>query len=130
MMKKILFVLALILVIISWYIISGKNNERVIKYKLEGKEYELLVADNSKEWEEGLMFVREAKYDGMIFLFPDKKQRFFWNKNTYLDLNIYWLDDDKVVGKDKLPSIEKSKEIIKVFSPSPVNKVIEVVNIL
>ena len=35
----------------------------------------------------------------MIFIFPDKERQTFWNKNTYLDLDIYWMNDDKVVGK-------------------------------
>lgn len=63
--------------------------------------------------------------DGMIFIFPDKKTRTFWNKNTYLNLDVYWLDDEKVVGKSFLPSILKSKEIITINSSGKVNKVIE-----
>ena len=63
----------------------------------------------------------------MIFIFPDKEFRNFWNQNTYLDLDVYWLDDDKVTGKDYLPSILKSKETITISSPKEVNKVVEIV---
>lgn len=65
--------------------------------------------------------------DGMMFIFPDKDYRTFWNMNTYLDLDVYWIDGDRVVGKDYLPSILKSKEIITVESRVKVNKVIEIV---
>lgn len=65
--------------------------------------------------------------DGMIFIFPEKDYRTFWNKNTYLDLDIYWIDDNKVVGKDYLPSILKSKEIVTVKSRVEVNKVVEII---
>lgn len=65
--------------------------------------------------------------DGMIFIFPNKKMRTFWNENTYLDLDIYWLNDDKVVGKDFLPSITETKEPLIVDSKRSVNKVIEIV---
>ena len=63
----------------------------------------------------------------LIFLFPNKEYQKFWNKNTYLDLDIYWFDDVKLVSQDFLPSIEKSKEVIMVSSPQPVNRVIEIV---
>jgi len=65
--------------------------------------------------------------DGMMFIFKDKKFRTFWNKNTYFDLDVYWILDEKVIGKSYLPSIEKTKELIYVNSPAPVNKVVEIV---
>ena len=65
--------------------------------------------------------------DGMIFIFPEKEYRTFWNKNTYLDLDIYWLDNDSVVGKDYLPNILKTKKIFTVDSGKEVNKVVEIV---
>jgi len=65
--------------------------------------------------------------DGMIFIFPEKDFRSFWNENTYLDLDVYWIDGDKVVGKSYLPSIEKSKEIVTIDSSGSVDKVVEIV---
>jgi uncharacterized membrane protein (UPF0127 family) len=63
----------------------------------------------------------------MIFIFPSKQIQNFWNKNTYLDLNLYWMDDEKVVGKSVLPSILKSKETITVNSGKEVNRVVEII---
>ncbi len=101
--------------------------QEIITYNLEGKNLTLLVADTDEEREQGLMFYRELKdVDGMIFLFPDKTTRAFWNKNTLMDLDVYWIDEDKIVGKSLLPSIEKSKETVVVQSPKPANKVIEI----
>ena len=34
--------------------------------------------------------------DGMLFQFPDKKIRTFWNKNTVSNLDLYWIDGDKL----------------------------------
>ena len=73
------------------------------------------------------MFRRTLDGDGMIFLFPEKQVRTFWNMNTYLDLDVYWLDGNQVIGKDYLPSIEKSGKTVTIFSPKPVNRVIEIV---
>lgn len=108
---------------------SPQNNYQdfqTISYKLQAKSYKLLLADTPEKWEKGLMFFRKLEgVDGMIFLFPDKQPRIFWNKNTLMDLDLLWIDDNKVVGKSFLPSIEKSKEVVTVSSPKPVNKVIE-----
>lgn len=95
-------------------------------YKLNGKTYKFLVADTPEKWQKGLMYYRSLEgVNGMIFLFPDKQYRNFWNKNTYMDLNLYWLDDDVVIGQVLLPSIEKAKNLVVVHSPGLANKVIE-----
>jgi uncharacterized membrane protein (UPF0127 family) len=108
-----------------------KKSQKLIYYSLEGKTYKLLPAKTPLEHQKGLMFYRDKKdlkgADGMIFIFPDKNYRTFWNKNTFLDLDVYWIDGDRIVGKDFLPSIEKTKEILTINSPKPVNKVVEIV---
>jgi gamma-polyglutamate biosynthesis protein CapA len=103
-------------------------SERLIPYELENKIYLLREAKTPGEWQKGLMFVKKpVDYDGMIFIFPDKQIRTFWNQNTFIDLEVYWLDDDKIIGKDKLESIEKTKMIKTIQSPGPINKVIELI---
>jgi len=108
-----------------------KKSQKLIYYSLEGKTYKLLPAKTPLEHQKGLMFYRSKKElkgaDGMIFIFSNKNYRTFWNKNTFLDLDVYWIDGDKIVGKDFLPSIEKTKEILIINSPKPVNKVVEIV---
>ncbi len=93
--------------------------------------YHLLVARNSAQWTKGLMYYQSKDelngIDGMIFIFPEKQVRSFWNKNTYLDLDIYWMEGEKVIGKSYLPSILKSKEIVVVKSSGEVNRVVEIV---
>lgn len=127
MRKKIIIaVLILLLLLIATQVIIAPH-KGTISYTLQGREYMLLIAKTPQEWEKGLMYVRKLdNADGMIFLFPDKEVRSFWNKNTYVDLYIYWLDNDKVIGKSFLPSVEK-EGIVSVNSPSLVNKVIEII---
>jgi len=74
-----------------------------------------------------MFYKKPVDFDGMIFIFPDKDYRTFWNKNTYLDLDVYWLNDDKVVGKSFLPSILKSKKVVTVGSGEEVNRVVEII---
>jgi uncharacterized membrane protein (UPF0127 family) len=123
-----LFAVGFLLLFLFFYF---KKSQRLISYSLEGKTYKLLIAKMPFEYQKGLMFYRDKKElkgaDGMIFIFSDKNYRTFWNKNTFLDLEVYWIDGKKVVGKDFLPSIEKTKEIFTVSSPKPVDKVVELV---
>jgi|SRR3989344_5142455 len=134
-MKKIILGFIIGIFILSGVILLNKNRQDQdryeeftrINYKLENKNLKLLVADIPEEWQRGLMYFRKLEgVDGMIFIFPDKQQRTFWNKNTFMNLDILWIDGEKVVGKSYLPSIEKSKEIVTVKSSKPADKVIEI----
>jgi len=51
------------------------------------------VADTPKEMQKGLMFVEEMPIEeGMIFLYPEQRQTFFWMKNTLIPLDIMFFD--------------------------------------
>lgn len=105
------------------------NNYQVQQKIIEGKKYTLVIADNPERWQKGLMFMRKPVkgYDGMIFIFPEYNYRTFWNLNTFENLDLYWMKDDEVTGTSPLPSIEESKEIVRVSSPEPVNIVVEII---
>jgi uncharacterized membrane protein (UPF0127 family) len=127
-MPKIFILLLLFCFLIVLVLIVKQKQSHLITFKLEGKTYKLLIAQNEKEWTQGLMNVKcPCDFDGMLFIFPDKQIRSFWNQNTFIDLNVYWLDENKVVGKDYLPSILKTKEPLVITSPLPVNRVIEII---
>ncbi len=129
-MKKFLFI-SFVLAVITYFFVFKNNhclNNQTKIYSINNKNYCLLTAKNQTEWERGLMFYKKpVNFDGMIFIFPDKEMRSFWNKNTYMDLEVYWMDGEKVVGKSFLPSMNKNKKAITVSSPKIVNKVIEIV---
>lgn len=53
----------------------------------------LEVADDAAERELGLMYRQELpKRTGMLFVFPDEKPRSFWMKNTYLSLDLLFVN--------------------------------------
>jgi len=130
-MVKIRYIFLLVVGFLLLVLFFYRKPQKFISYSIEGKTYKLLPAKTPLEHQKGLMFYRSKKElkgaDGMIFIFSNKNYRTFWNKNTFLDLDVYWIDGDRIVGKDFLPSIEKTKEILIINSPKPVNKVVEIV---
>ncbi|MBI3619735.1 DUF192 domain-containing protein [Candidatus Roizmanbacteria bacterium] len=132
MKKTRLLLSGLILIIAGVFVAKSTmnlghwNGYRLTGYTLDNKRYKFAVAENEKQYVQGLMFVKKPlPIDGMLFVFPDKKYRTFWNRNTHLPLILYWLLDDKVVGKNYLPAIDESKIVFTIESPAPVNKVVE-----
>jgi uncharacterized membrane protein (UPF0127 family) len=97
---------------------------------IDNKNFNVLVADSPSKWEYGLMNVKSKKdicgHDGMIFTFPIAMPQTFWNKNTLVDLDIYWMNGEKKVGQGKLPAITKSG-LTTVSSPEAVDRVVEII---
>ncbi|MCS7307301.1 MAG: DUF192 domain-containing protein [Aquificaceae bacterium] len=86
-----------------------------------------MVADTQEKQEKGLMGYRSlVNFDGMVFVYKEKAIRHFWNKNTYLELDLYWIDGEHVVGRSYLPPVDRFGLVI-VSSPQPVDKVVELV---
>jgi uncharacterized protein len=65
----------------------------MITLTLGGRPFQLQVADNEGEHQIGLMYRDSMPADhGMLFVFPDERQREFWMKNTRIPLDIIYLD--------------------------------------
>lgn len=134
---KVLFILAVISVLIAFYTLQKPtynggglwNGYTTTQMTLEGKTYTLVVAETPEHWEQGLMYVRKPVrgFDGMVFYFPEEQRLNFWNKNTFVDLTLYWLKNGEVVGTSELPSIEKSNGIVSVGSLEAVDTVVEII---
>lgn len=69
--------------------------EQLIKKKisLNGKNLAVEVAETAAQHERGLMFREKLGEDeGMLFVFKNEETRFFWMKNTLIDLSIAYFD--------------------------------------
>lgn len=68
--------------------------------KLNQKTFKLWVMDTSAKRQEGMMYL-EAKdlpeNYGMLFVFPKPQPLAFWMKNTYVSLDLVFLDQDKKI---------------------------------
>lgn len=56
------------------------------------------IASTSETRKKGLMFKEKlAKDKGMLFIWPDEKERTFWMKNTLIPLDLIFVSKDKNV---------------------------------
>ena len=102
------------------------KSEKVL-LNIDGRNYTLLTARTSVEKMKGLSGITELKNaDGMVFYFEPAEKITFWNKNTHLDLELVWMNGDKIIGRDFLPAEDRAGLITK-ESPAEVNRVVELV---
>ncbi|MBC8043807.1 MAG: DUF192 domain-containing protein [Rhizobacter sp.] len=64
-----------------------------IQLRIDTATVSLEVADDDLERQNGLMFRESLREDeGMIFIFPDSERRSFYMRNTFMPLDIAYID--------------------------------------
>ncbi len=126
--NPILFFLILLFTSIS-YIHPGDAfpAEKKAVY-LKGKRFLVEVARTKQEQVNGLMFVPSLPPDsGMLFVYGDEGRRSFYMKNTYIPLDIIWLNKEKkVVFIKKNAAAEKSGVYEEIYPEEKAMYVLEV----
>jgi len=89
------------------------------------KEIKIEIAYNDFEQQTGLMYRKQMDTDkGMLFIFEEIKVRSFYMKNTYIPLDIIYIDTDNFIiniAKNAEPLNETS-----LFSETPAKYVLEI----
>src|SRR3989344_2335385 len=84
-----------LLLIFILIFLSGCDHSKPSLVSLNEKTFEVEIADTSLERAQGLMFRAELKeYQGMLFIFPISEKHSFWMKNTFIPLDIIWIDEN------------------------------------
>lgn len=97
----------------------SKNNADTIRI------IDIQLAKTDQQREDGLMYRKSMSDDqGMLFIFPDMEERSFWMKNTYISLDIIYLDDKLEIvsiqkyatplSEQSLPSFKKAQYVLEV----------------
>ena len=83
------------------------------------------LAETPNDWSKGLMDRQEmGQFHGMLFIFDVVKPRGFWMRNTYIPLDIIFIDENKRVVTIAENTTPLSEQILS--SGKPVRYVVEV----
>jgi uncharacterized protein len=87
-------------------------------------KFKIWTADRPNRQEQGLMFVRELDdHAGMLFMFPTGQRVAMWMKNTYISLDMLFLD---ALGRiDYIAARTKPLTLDLIEAPRPVTAVLE-----
>lgn len=89
------------------------------------RKIDIQLAQTDEQRADGLMY-RQSMTDGqgMLFLFPSMEERAFWMKNTYISLDIVYIDDQMEIvsiqkyatplSEESLPSYKKAQYVLEV----------------
>lgn len=129
------FLVVIVVVALSFMLIRVSTQSRWNTYSsqfitIDDKVYSVWVADTWQKQYQGLSDVRSREEmggkAGMVFLFDVLQIQSFVNRRTYIDLEVVWMRDGRVVGRDQLPRLQSvnNREVV-VSSPEPVDTVVE-----
>jgi uncharacterized protein len=87
-------------------------------------KFKIWTADQPSRQEQGLMFVRELDdHAGMLFVFPASQRITMWMKNTYISLDMLFLDSRGRI--DYIAARTKPLTLDLIEAPRPVTAVLE-----
>ncbi|MEK7452721.1 MAG: DUF192 domain-containing protein [Patescibacteria group bacterium] len=72
------------------------SDNSVVSIIIKGVTLEVEVAKSKEKKAKGLSKRYELDNEGMLFIFDKSGVYPFWNKNTYIPLDILWIENDKV----------------------------------
>lgn len=97
---KIIIIFLLVVFILFLYYQKPETGMRKVIFTTEYQSVSVSVeiADEPSEWETGLMFREKLpEKHGMLFVFPDEKERRFWMKNTLIPLDMVFVSSNLTI---------------------------------
>ena len=132
MSKKIIFLaglLAILLIAILLVLFLPDGEGQTGRVRINNVEIKVEIAKTPIEQYQGLSGRDSLCPDcGMLFIFPNKKERTFVMRDMMLPIDIIWISDEKIVKiNEELPlPISAEEEEREYKSGQPVNYVLEV----
>lgn len=91
------------------------------------KQIDIEIAETNKERAQGLMYrTKMAESQGMFFIMRREEAQSFWMRNTYIPLDIIYLDNDlrivtiqkytEPMSDEPVPSYKKAKYVLEVIA--------------
>jgi len=96
---QIIFML-LIITLLSCYTAnySTDKHSNISHVRINSERISVEISDSDEEISRGLMWREMLDRDkGMLFIYPDNAVRYFWMKNTYIKLDMAFIDANHVI---------------------------------
>lgn len=101
MRKPQIFLLVLATLALLIPVLLNQDERKTVEFRSEGERIASLqveIADTPGERRKGLMNRKSLeKGRGMLFIFPKEQEQTFWMKNTYIPLDIIFIDANKTI---------------------------------
>jgi len=79
--------------------LTKDNQENLNRIYLKNYCFEVELALTAEQQRQGLMYRQELDADkGMLFVFKQSQRHTFWMKNTYIPLDIIWINESYQVA--------------------------------
>jgi len=124
-MKLRLMLFAVIVVSFMIFIFSKVSiyGNRISSIKIKDNTFKTEIVESKSKKEKGLGGRKRLCIDcSMLFVFPKHDRWGFWMKGMNFDLDIIWIDGNKIIKIEKNVSKELKDEI---YSELPADKVLE-----
>lgn len=131
MLKKVLLLLIIVLLVfLKLFMLRSKNinyslqDYKIQEIKINKSTFIVYISDTDSKRIKGLSNVDKLKSnEGMIFVWEDKDNRYFWMKDMKFDLDFVFINGNKIV--DTFKNISASSYPKTFTSKKKVDKVIE-----
>ena len=126
--KLVILIVVLGLLAIAYYSFSYFNNQPTVT--ISGHVFEVDVATDPDDIETGLSGRKDLADDqAMLFIFPRKQELAFWMHGMNFNIDLLWIDGNKVLDYEKnMPAPNKNtaiRDLPRFFPSQPVDKVLE-----
>ena len=115
-MNKVLVLIFIVFIFVFSVLVyrTIDNNDGTVTIDVNGILVNAVIADDDVDRARGLSFIEELPFnEGMLFVFENEGRHSFWMKDTYISLDIIWLDKDKrVVHIEKNTTPENEESLI------------------
>jgi uncharacterized protein len=100
----------LVIIIIFFITSCTKSDYPGVEVKINGKTYSFESAVTEKQRQTGLMFRKKLdKNNGMLFIYGKEEYLFFYMKNTFIPLDIAFIDDEfKIIDIQQMEPLDET----------------------